>query len=133
MIDEEKVILMTKLAAFEKHQSRKNSSIINYYRGDFIGFQVVKAIIAVTISFVAVFAIYIFYNFEELMADIYKLDFMEVGKTILIIYVAVAGVYAVICYAVYAHRYSKAKKELKGYYSDLRKLGKMLESDSDYE
>lgn len=129
MIDEEKVALMTKLATFEKRQEKKNASIINYYRSDYIGFQVVKAIIAATISFLAVFAIYIFYNFEELMADIYKLDFMEVGKTILIIYVAVTGVYAVICYTVYALRYSKAKKELKGFYSDLRKLDKM-ESDS---
>lgn len=125
MINEEKIVLMTKLAAFEKHQSRKNSQIVNYYRADYIGFQVVKAVIAATLSFAAVFAIYIFYNFEELMADVYKLDFMEVGKSILIIYAIVTGVYAVICYAVYTHRYSKAKKELKGFYSNLRKLGNM--------
>ena len=125
MINEDKVILMTKLASFEKHEGKKNMGIVNYFRGDYIGFQVLKAIIAATISFFVCFSVYIFYNFEQLMADIYKIDLMEMGKSIIIIYLAIVGIYAVICYAVYAHRYSKAKKELKGFYSDLRKLENM--------
>ena len=125
MVDEKKVILMTRLAAYEKHQGRKNLNIVNYFRNDYISFQVLKAVIAATISFVAVFAIYVFYNFENLMSDIYKIDFMEEGKSLLINYLVCVGVYAVICFAVYAHRYSKAKKELKEFYTGLRLLENM--------
>ena len=50
MLSEEKIIRMTKLAAFEKREGKKNLNIVNYYRNDYIGFQVLKSIIAVTIS-----------------------------------------------------------------------------------
>lgn len=122
MVSEEKVILMTKLATFEKEESRKNMNIVNYFRSDYIGFQVLKAIVAATISFVAIFCVYIFYNFESLMEDIYNLDLLEEGKSIIIIYLCAVGAYAIIAYIVYAHRYSKAKRKLKDYYVNLRKL-----------
>ena len=125
MVNEEKVILMTKMASYEKHDGKKNINIVNYFRSDYIGFQVLKAIIAATIGFLACAAIYVFYNFEELMADIYKIDLMEMGKSVIIIYLSVVGVYAAVCYALFAHRYSKAKKELKGFYANLRKLESM--------
>jgi hypothetical protein len=102
MLSEEKIIRMTKLAAFEKREGKKNLNIVNYYRNDYIGFQVLKSIIAVTISFVAVFALYLFYNFEALMHDVYKLDLMEFGKSVVIIYLCVAAAYGVITYVVYA-------------------------------
>ena len=125
MLSEEKIIRMTKLAAFEKREGKKNLNIVNYYRNDYIGFQVLKSIIAVTISFVAVFALYLFYNFEALMHDVYKLDLMEFGKSVVIIYLCVAEAYGVITYVVYASRYSKAKKKLKHYYAGLRALENM--------
>ena len=125
MLSEEKIIRMTKLAAFEKREGKKNLNIVNYYRNDYIGFQVLKSIIAVTISFVAVFALYLFYNFEDLMHDVYKLDLMEFGKSVVIVYLCVAVAYGVITYVVYASRYSKAKKKLKHYYAGLRALENM--------
>ena len=125
MLSEEKIIRMTKLAAFEKREGKKNLNIVNYYRNDYIGFQVLKSIIAVTISFVAVFALYLFYNFEALMHDVYKLDLMEFGKSVVIIYLCGAAAYGVITYVVYASRYSKAKKKLKHYYAGLRALENM--------
>ena len=122
MINEEKIILMTKLAAFEKREGRKDNNILSYFRSDYIGFQILKAVIAGTISFFAVLVVYVFYNFETLMADIYKMDFMEMGKSIVTIYLIVIGIYAVLCYILYAYRYSKAKRRLKTYYMNLRKL-----------
>ena len=122
MLSEEKIIRMTKLAAFEKREGKKNLNIVNYYRNDYIGIQVLTSINAVTISFVAVFALYLFYNFEALMHDVYKLDLMEFGKSVVIIYLCVAAAYVVITYVVYASRYSKAKKKLKHYYAGLRAL-----------
>ena len=125
MINEDKVALMTRMAAFEKRQGRKDINIINYYRSDYIGFQVLKAIIAATLSFVFIGGIYLFYNFEELMADIYNMDLVETGKGIIILYVCLVGVYSLITYGVCSYRYAKAKSRLKDYYVNLRKLENM--------
>ena len=125
MLNEERVILMTKLASYETNEGRKNVAIGNYFRSDYIGWQVLKSIISATIAFVVVFAMYIFYDFEIFMMDIYKMDLLEFGKKVLQIYLVVVGSYAVISYIVYAYRYSRARKSLRLYYMNLRKLASM--------
>lgn len=125
MIKEEKVILMTKLASYESGKGKKDINILNYFRSDYIGFQILKSVIAATVSFFAVFAVYVFYNFEDLMQDIYKMDLLSYGKTVIILYLCVVGVYGVISYVVYASRYNKAKKSLRTYYAGLKKLAGM--------
>ncbi|MCR5501379.1 MAG: hypothetical protein K6F53_00050 [Lachnospiraceae bacterium] len=122
MVSEEKVILMTKLAAYEKREGRRNLNIVNYYRSDYIGFQLLKAIVAATISYFAVLAVYIFYNFEDLMAEIYRMDLYEFGRKLVIIYACTVGGYTLFAYIVNSLKYSGAKKKLKGYYINLRKL-----------
>ncbi|MCI8922807.1 MAG: hypothetical protein HFI45_02230 [Lachnospiraceae bacterium] len=127
MINEEKVILMTRMASYEEHEGKKDISIIHYFRGDYIGFQVLKSVIAGTISFLALFAVYVFYNFEELMQDIYKMDLLEFGKSIVILYLCVVGAYGVISYVMFASKYSRARKSLKHYYDNLKKLSNMYD------
>ena len=127
MINEDKVILMTKMAAYESGKGKHDITILNYFRGDYIGFQVLKAVIAATISFFLVFAVYIFYNFEIFMQDIYKMDLLSFGKSVIILYLCTVGAYGVISYVVYAFRYSRAKKSLKTYYTNLKKLVGMYE------
>lgn len=127
MINEEKVILMTRMASYEGHEGKKDISIIHYFRGDYIGFQVLKSVIAATISFFALFAVYLFYNFEELMQNIYSMDLLAFGKNVIILYLCTIGAYAVISYVMFASRYSRAKKSLKHYYDNLKKLSGMYE------
>ena len=127
MVNEEKVILMTRMASYESGKGRKDITILNYFRGDYIGFQVLKSVISATISFLAVFAVYIFYNFETLMQNVYKMDLLEFGKSIIIIYLCVVGAYGVISYVVYAGKYNKAKKSLRTYYGNLKKLAGMYD------
>ncbi len=127
MINEDKVILMTKLASYESNEGKKNMSIVNYFRGDYIGFQVLKSVIAATISFFALFAVYAFYNFEQLMQDVYKMDLLEYGKSIVILYLCTVGAYGVVSYILYSTRYSKAKRSLKHYYNNLKKLSSMYD------
>lgn len=127
MINEEKVILMTRMASYEEHEGKKDISIIHYFRGDYIGFQVLKSVIAATISFFVLFAVYLFYNFEELMQNVYQMDLLAFGKNVIILYLCTVGAYAVISYVMFASRYSRARKSLKHYYDNLKKLSGMYE------
>lgn len=125
MLNEERVVLMTKMASYETHEGKKCLAIGSYFRSDYIGWQVLKSIISATIAFVVVFAMYIFYDFEIFMMDIYKMDLLEFGKSVLKTYAVVIITYALISYVVYAYRYSKARKSLRLYYMNLRKLSGM--------
>ena len=61
------------------------------------------------------------------MQDIYNMDLLAFGKNIVIYYLCTVGAYGVISYVVYASKYSRAKKHLKNYYANLRKLAGMYE------
>lgn len=125
MVNEERVILMTKLASYERGPGKKNVNISNFFRGDYIGFQLLKSIICATMAFAIVIGVYIFYHFEDLMSDIYQLDLIELGKEFLKYYLILLIGYCGISYSVYSYRYHKARKSLKSYYSNLRKLNQM--------
>lgn len=129
MLNEERVILMTKLASYEANDGRRNVAIGSYFRSDYIGWQVLKSIISATIAFIVVFAMYIFYDFEIFMMDIYKMDLLEFGINVLKKYAWVVGGYAVLSYFVYSYRYAKARKSLRLYYMNLRKLSGMYSNN----
>lgn len=125
MLNEKRIILMTKMASYEANEGRKYVNIGSYFRSDYIGWQVLKSIISATIAFVVVFGMYIFYDFEIFMADIYKMDLLEFAQRVLTMYLWTVGGYAVISYVVYTIRYSRAVRSLRVYYMSLRKLADM--------
>ncbi|MCI9065408.1 MAG: hypothetical protein HFI53_06000 [Lachnospiraceae bacterium] len=129
MLNEERVVLMTKMASYEAHEGKRCLAIGSYFRNDYIGWQVLKSIISATIAFVVVFAMYIFYDFEIFMTDIYKMDLLEFAKNVLFFYLGTVGAYALISYVVYAVRYSRAKKSLRAYYMNLHKLSSMYKNE----
>ena len=125
MLNEKRIILMTKMASYEANEGKRNAAIGSYFRSDYIGWQVLKSIISATIAFVVVFGMYIFYDFELYMTDIYKMDLLEFAKRVFTLYLWTIGVYAVISYVVYTVRYRRAVKSLKAYYINLSKLSDM--------
>ena len=129
MLNEERVVLMTKRASYEAHEGKRCLAIGSYFRNDYIGWQVLKSIISATIAFVVVFAMYIFYDFEVFMTEIYKMDLLEFAKSVLFYYLGTVGAYALISYVVYTVRYRRASRSLRAYYMNLHKLSAMYKSE----
>lgn len=129
MLNEERIKLMTKMACYEENEGKKNVAIGNYFRGDYIALQVIKSIVSATVAFVIIFAMFIFYDFEVFMADIYKMDLLQFGKTVIIAYLIFTAAYAFISYGVYTYRYTKARRSLKIYYNNLKKLSYLYDRE----
>ena len=129
MLNEERIKLMTKMAAYEADEGKKNVAIGNYFRGDYIGLQVIKSIISATIAFIIVFGLFVFYDFEVFMSDIYKMDLLGFGRTVITAYLIFVAVYALISYMIYTYRYAKARKSLKMYYNNLKKLAYLYDKE----
>ncbi len=130
MLNEERVRLMTRMACYEAKEGRKNVAIGNYFRGDYIGLQVIKSVISATIAYILIFAMFILYDFEVFMADIYKMDLLDFAKSVIIYYLIFTVGYAVISYGVYTYRYTRARKSLKTYYNNLKKLAYLYERET---
>ncbi len=129
MIHEERVILMTRMQAYEDKGGKSDIAIASYFRGDYLGMQVLKSVIYMTIAAVILYAGYVFYHLEEFLKEIYQMDLLEYGKTLITDYLILVIVYALITYLVYALRYTKARKNLKRYYGRLKKLNAMYHEE----
>ncbi len=124
MLDQDKIILMTRLASYEKGEGKKNEAIGRFFRADYIGWEVLKSIVCGTVIFGIIVAGYVIYNFENFMIDIYKLDLLEYARSILIKYVVFVGAYALITYIIFSFKYSRARKNLRVYAHNLSKLSR---------
>lgn len=125
MLNEERVILMTQLAAYEVNEGKRNVKIGNYFRSDYIAVQVLKSIVSASIAFALVFALYVFYDFEHFMQELYKIDLIAFARNVLIWYGVTVAAYGVLTYAACTYRYSRVKRSLKCYYHNLKKLNSM--------
>lgn len=122
MLNEERIILMTQMASYEKGEGKKNVKIGNYFRSDYIAIQLLKSVVAATVAYAVVLALYIFCDFEQFMIDLYKIDLFAFAQNVLTYYAVVVVGYAILTYVICSWRYAKAKKSLKCYYHNLKKL-----------
>ena len=129
MISEARVKLMTRLASYEQGEGKENAEIGTYFRGDYIGLQVIKSVISATICYGIVIATMILYDSESFLSDIYKMDIVSYAKNMIIYYVIFVGGYSIITYILYSIRYRKARIKLKTYFNNLRRLQALCQKE----
>lgn len=130
MLNEERIIMMTRMAAYESGEGRKNGAIGSYFRGDYIGLQVIKSVLSATVAYFLVCGLYLLYHFETIMDGIYEMDLWGIARKAAISYIVTIVVYALISYIVYAYKYGKAKKKQKAYMNRLRQLSGLYQSET---
>lgn len=133
MLNEERVILMTKLTAYAKREGKRNGAALSYFRGDYVGFQVLKSILYATVAYAIIVAAYMLYHFDHIMQNLYNTDLMETAKILIKYYFIFTGVYAVISCIVFSIRYSRMRKRMKKYYGGLRMLSRLNRESEDYD
>lgn len=127
MLSEERIILMTRMASYEQGEGRENVKIGNYFRSDYIALQILKSIACAIISFGILFGLYMLCNLEEFLENLYKMDLLAFAKDVLLYFAAAVGGYAVVTYIVCTWRYASAKRSLKCYYHNLKKLNSLYQ------
>ncbi len=127
MINESKVIMMTKLASYEANEGKKYLSVCRYFRSDYISLQILKAILSGTVAFCIVIGMALLYDFDVFLKDLYKIDLLQTGKDLVVVYLITVGFYVVIVYFVSIYRYNRARQSLRTYYGNLKKLSKYYE------
>lgn len=130
MLNEERIKLMTRMASYESTEGKKNEAVANHFRSDYVGLQVLKAVICATIAYMIVFGVYFYYDFEEIMINIYKMDLWESAVKIIKSYAATVIIYSLIVYIAYTVKYSYAKRNLKKYFNNLKLLNALYNEEN---
>ena len=129
MLDERKVKLMTKLALYEHTQGKEDFKISEYYRKDYVSYEMIKAFVTSTISFGILFLCWIIYKMDGLTEFLEGKDLPGLGASIAIKYVVFVCIYQIIAFFVYNWRYKKATASVREYYYTLKKVEKLQEKE----
>lgn len=125
MINEDKVILMTKLASYEAREGKKYLAVGRYFRSDYISLQLLKSLISGTLVFCIIAGMAVLYDLDAFMKNFYHTeDMIRLVKDMGIVYLISIGVYLLITYIVATYRYNRSRQSLKTYYGNLKKLSK---------
>ncbi len=127
MLNEGKVMLMTKAAIYEKHQANEDLVISHYFKEDYIKYGCLKSIVAATVVFWIYVAIYILLNFEEILNKLMDMDYFEVMSSFIKAYVIVCLVMFFYAFVIYWIKFEIAKPGIVKYNGTLRKLLKYYE------
>lgn len=122
MLDKNKIILMTAISVYEEKDGKNDLSINGYFRGDYIGFEILKGALYGTVAFVIVFAMYMLYDLEQFMVDFYKMDIVQFAEDVLEKYLIFLVIYMIVSYLVAIIRFYLSKKHIIKYREALKKL-----------
>ena len=120
-------MLMTRMASFEDNEGKEAIRICNYFRSDYVCLNVLRAVVSATVSFFLVLVLYVYYDIDRLLQEIYTMDLMAMGRKLVTAYVIFAGAFGIIAYVVYSFRFDWAKKHLNDYNYALRELQNIQE------
>jgi lysylphosphatidylglycerol synthetase-like protein (DUF2156 family) len=129
MLNERKIRLMTKTAIYEKNKGKGDMKLNMYTGSDYVRFNIIKTVLGATVTAILIFVMFIFYEMEQVMTDVMKLDYYKIGREALTFYIIFVVAYAIIAFFVYQHRFSKAKKRLKKFKMNLEKIDSISKSE----
>lgn len=130
MLNEERIILMTKLAAYEKGEGKKNMAVGRYFMGDYVSLHILRTVLSGSFAFLLAVGIYVLYFYEDLLANLYTIDFTGFVRNVVAYYVGFLVVYGLATYVFFTLRFLKVKKGIKRYYQNLKKLNSMYHQQS---
>lgn len=122
MINEEKIALMTNLAIYEKGEGKKSIPMSKYYKSDYMSLKIMNSLILSTLVYLLGVAFGILIQVEQILEELVSMDFLEVGKKLLILYLIVAGVNVAMTYIISRMRFQEERKGLNQYNANLKKL-----------
>ena len=84
--------------------------------------QMLKTVIYTTLAYAIMAGLYLLYNLEEMIENLYQIDLLGLLRQIITSYGVLVVISCVFTYIVYSYRYRKARKSQKEFMNNLKKL-----------
>ncbi|MFI3236891.1 MAG: hypothetical protein R3Y47_02540 [Lachnospiraceae bacterium] len=130
MIKEDRVSCMTKLAIYEKRKGKSQLPIVKYFKGDYVSLHMIQAVVFGTLGFACIYALYVLYDVENFVLNLFEQDITELVQEALLCYVIFLISYCLFCLVVEEVYYRIAKKGIKKYFNIMKTLYYYYTSDN---
>ena len=129
MIHNERVCQMVQLQAFHDRKGKDHFPVVAYFRKDYVGLHLLRGFVSGTVAYGVGLLMWGLCNMEMLMENIHTMDLRQLAVTILLRYVVFLGIYLLAVFVYAEMKYTRAKKEIRGYNRHLKRLIGSFERD----
>lgn len=129
MIHNERVRHMVQLQAFNDRKGKDCFPVVKYFRMDFVGLHLLKAFISGTVAYGVILLMWGISNMEMLMENLHTMDLRQFVIDILLRYLLFLLIYLSAVFAYAETKYTRTRKEIKGYSRHLKRLIGSFERD----
>jgi len=127
MVNQRKIITMTRLALYDKHEGPADRAANDYFRHDYIYRNNLGTRLAVGCGSIIILVIYWLQNFFINEMDLFELNYQQVATDSLMFIVAVLAVYSLIGTIQGTRQYYLVQKRLAQYQALVRQLERLEE------
>ena len=132
MLNNEKIILMTKLSLYEQKCQKSEISTSKYFMSDYMSMKMLSSFILATVGYLLAITIWIMYSTSDILAKMTTTGtFTFLVVALVVLYLIILIVYMAFSYAFYSHRFKKIRKNLKEYNGYLKTLHRIQELEYD--
>ena len=129
MIHNERVRHMVQLQAFSDRKGKEDFPVVKYFRRDYVGLHMLKGFLSGTVAYGVMLLMWGICNMEMLMENIHTMDLKQFAITVLLRYVCFLGIYLLVIFVYAEVKYTRTKKEIRGYNRHLKRLIGSFERD----
>lgn len=129
MINEEKIKLMTKMAAFEEGKGKESISICEYYRSDYISLNFVKTLLVSIIIYCASLVLFAIFNMDTLIENLNVINWKLCIIIAVVLYAVLLIGLEVLTYVIASRKYKKAHRDVYSFQKELEHLIKIYERE----
>lgn len=132
MLNNEKIILMTKLSLYEQKNQKNEIKTGKYFKSDYMLLKMLSSFICVTLGYLICLILWFMYSSDQVLESMTTTgSFTGFIVIIVLLYVICTVVYMIFSYAYFSHRFRRIRKNLKEYNGDLKTLHRIQELEYD--
>ena len=132
MLNNEKIILMTKLSLYEQKNEKSEIKSSRYFKSDYMLMKMLGCFISVTVGYFLCLVLWGVFSADKMIGSMTTTGkFVGLLVLLVIIYAALTVTYMIFSYAFFSHRFRKIRRNLKEYNGDLKTLHRIQEQEYD--
>lgn len=122
MLNNKKIIIMTKLALYEKKEGKEDIKANHFFKMDYVRLQIQKTLLSITLGYILMLLMIGAYKSEYIISKAVVLDYKQIGVYILGVYIIMITAYIFNVIIVYSLKYDKSRRRVAKYFKNLKIL-----------
>jgi len=129
MLSEDRIKIMTDLAFFEQGSGSRKLKISSYYRRDYVGIHMIATTLWVVLGYALLLVIGGAMFMTQILGALTVSNFVRFLVLLIVGFAVILTAYLIMAYTHFSRKHRIARRDVKKYYAELRRLERLYEQE----